>query len=359
MTVKKTTCFAIAAAAFFCAAFFIYGRTQAAAQQSCAASENYRMGTYVRVTLYGADKEKLDSALKETDGLLVELEELFSANIASSDVGRINTARGEWTSVDEKTYSLISRAGDTAKATGGAFNPAIGDVVKLWKIGTPQARIPEAYEIARALRNTDYGKITLKNDNGKFFVKAPEGMALDLGAIAKGRAADLLKARLLELNVQSAIIDIGGNIDLIGKAPKRGLWKIGLQHPDHPRGEYFGVIMTPAASVVTSGPYERYFEKDGKRYHHIFDPATGHPAISDFSSVTIIDADSTKADALCTALFVMGRKKADAFLKKNPEIAAVFLLSGKNEALVTPHAETLFQLTDKNYKKSIIGGAKQ
>ena len=154
----------------------------------------------------------------------------------------------------------------------------------------------------------------------------------------------------------AAIIDLGGNLALIGSSPDGRPWRLGLQHPHKQRGEYFGVVNVSDGSVVTSGPYERFFERDGVRYHHIFDPATGYPAKSDLDSVSIIDADSTRADALCTALFVMGRARAEKFLEKNTDLAAVLVLASGDKVLVTPAAREIFELTDKKFTVEVIGG---
>ena len=349
---------AAAAVVLVCAAAFFYMRTRELYE---AQSEHYRLGTYVRFSLYGHDRAKLDAAIVSADSAVAAFEALMSVNIPSSDIGRINTARGAWTEVSAETFALLQYSVKIADETGGAFNPAIGDVVKLWKIGTPQARVPADAEISTALSNIDFHKITFKEENGRHYIKAPSGMALDLGAIAKGCAADLLRRELTDTaGVTGAIIDLGGNIDLTGMPPKNERWRIGLQQPDKPRGEYFAVAEIPAVSVVTSGPYERYFEKNGVRYHHIFDPKTGRPANSDFYSVTVIDSSSAKADALCTALFVMGSARADAFLKtKEPKLKAVFMMKDGKSVLMTPDAGPLITLGQGIRNAGTIGGARK
>ena len=320
-----------------------------------AVLESFRLGTYVRLTLYNT--KDADAKLKRADDLIKSLENLFSMNISSSDVARLNDAGGKWTEISAATADLLSKAIAIAWLTDGAFSPALGGLTSLWKIGTPEARVPSDEEIAAALQHIDYTKIELKSENGKHFARLPLGMALDLGAIAKGRVADILKSSLAAEGVKSAIIDLGGNLDFIGEPARGGPWRAGLQHPAGRRGEYFGVVEVTGLSVVTSGPYERFFEKDGVRYHHILDPATGRPARSGLASVTIIDADSTRADALCTALFVMGEARAREFLQKHDDIISV-LVTEDNRVLVTPSARNIFSLTDGEFSLAVIGDEK-
>ncbi len=339
-----------AAAALLCVAALFAQRSDGGAEP--AVSENFRLGTYVRISLY--DFRRADEELERADELIKSLESVFSVNIPSSDTARLNAAGGGWTRISAETASLIERSLEMAEFTGGAFSPALGSLSSLWRIGTPEARVPSDEEIGEALKYTDYSKIELRHEGGAWYARIPRGMALDFGAIAKGRVADILKARLASDGVKNAIIDLGGNLDFMGRPRRGGPWRAGLQHPDRPRGEYFAIIEVEDASVVTSGPYERYFEKEGVRYHHILDPATGRPARSGLSSVTVADADSARADALCTALFVMGAEGAPEFLKKHSDIKAV-LVTEEKRVIVTPAAEGIFRLTDGSFALSVLG----
>ncbi|MDO4562147.1 MAG: FAD:protein FMN transferase [bacterium] len=346
----------IIAAALLLAAGVIYfaagGKTAAPAE---VAGENFRLGTYVRLRLVGSDKKFLERELAAADAEMVRLEGLFSANIASSDISRVNGAGGEWVKVAPETAALIKRSLQLAAETGGAFDPTLGRLVRLWGIGTDAARVPSAAEIKGALRG-GYKNVKVKETGGASYVKVQPGQWLDLGAIAKGRIADMLRDKLTAAGVERAIIDLGGNLAVLGVSPAGRPWLLGLQHPYRPRGEYFGVVEASDRSVVTSGPYERFFEREGVRYHHIFDPATGYPARSGFDSVSVIDRDSARADALCTALFVMGRAKAEKFLENNRDIAAVVVLDSEKRVLVTPAARRVFKLTDKDFHVESIGG---
>ena len=347
---KRAVCILAAAAALVCIAALFVLRSGAGAEP--AVSENFRLGTYVRLSLYdfrGADEE-----LKKSDELIKSLENLFSVNIPTSDVARLNAAGGEWRRIDARTADLLEVSLALAELTEGAFSPALGGVTSLWKIGTPEARVPSDEELDEALKYTGWTEIELREEGGAHYAKIPRGMALDLGALAKGYVADVLKARLAADGVRRALIDLGGNLDFIGESPRGGPWRAGLQKPERPRGEYFGIIEAEDTSVVTSGPYERYFEKDGVRYHHIIDPATGRPARSGLASVTVVDADSARADALCTALFVMGTRRAPEFLKKHGYIKAV-LVTDDEKVIITPSVEKIFRLTDGSLSLSVIG----
>lgn len=347
---KRALCLLAAAAALVCAAALFAARSGVGAKP--AVLEKFRLGTYVRISLYGF--RVADEELEKCDEIIKSLENLFSVNIPASDIARLNGAGGGWRRIDARTARLLERSLSIAALTGGAFSPALGGVTALWKIGTADARVPSDEEIAEALKSTDWTKIELRSENGAHSARLPRGMRLDLGAIAKGYIADVLKERLAADGVRRAIIDLGGNLDFVGEPPRGGPWRAGLQQPERPRGEYFGIIEAADLSVVTSGPYERYFEKDGVRYHHIIDPATGRPARSGLVSVTVVGADSARADALCTALFVMGARRAREFLERHGDVMAVLVTDGK-KVMITPSVEKIFRLTDASLALSVIG----
>lgn len=290
--------------------------------------QSYRLGTIVRIAVYGNAREKekltktLDDAMKEIE----RLENLLSVNIPSSDVYNLNKASGVYpVKVSEETGFLLEKALEWSERTEGSFDPTVGKTVKLWGIGTDGAAVPGSDQIKQAVALTDFRKVSVAHQENGIFVQTAKGQRIDLGGIAKGYVTDKVRDLLIREGTSSALIDLGGNIAVFGSPPKPGKWKLGLQHPFKPRGEYFGVAEVLDASVVTSGPYERYFESDGVRYHHIFDPATGYPAQSDLASVTIISPDSTDADALSTALFVMGFERSISFLKELKNIEAVLV----------------------------------
>lgn len=311
-------------------------------------SEIFHLGTLISIKLCGSDEKFLNDELKKTEDEIGRLENLFSANIASSDISRVNAANGAWTQISEETASLVDYALRLSQVTHGAFDPSVGRIVKLWGIGTEKARVPAQSEIDNALASCGVKSLKLKRENGKYWLAAQNGVWIDLGAIAKGRVADILKDMLRRDGVTSALINLGGNLYMKGTNGGRP-WRVGIQSPGKERGEYFGVVEASDMSVVTSGNYERFFEYNGVRYHHIFNSETGRPAEEDFLSVSVIDKDSAKADALCTALFVMGERAAERFLKENKDTAAVIVYAKNRQVLVTDKAKKYFTLTDSDY----------
>lgn len=331
----------LAAVIFWAAKAYISGLEPISAER-----ESYRLGTVVRLTVWGEDKTALDHALDDSMAEITRLESLFSVNIADSDISKINANSGQFVEVSPETKEVLALAVKNAAMTHGAFDPTIGPVVKLWGIGTKNARVPSDSEINAARALVDYRKVSIHDKGGRTYVAVGKGQSLDLGGIAKGWIADRIAALLKERGVKSAIVDLGGNIYALGESPRGREWKLGLRHPQKPRGEYFAAVDVADTSVVTSGAYERYFEKDGVRYHHILDPSTGRPAQSDLISVSVISKKSADADALCTALFVMGLDRSAAFLKRHLDIQAALVKGGNNAVFITPDLKGCFKLTD-------------
>ena len=326
-----------------------------AGREKSAEKDAFRLGTFVRIRLYGDDEDFLSAALVSGDAEIVRLEGLLSANLPGSDISRINNAGGKFVKVERETAEVVSRAVDICKKSGGAFDPTLGALSSLWRIGTESARVPSRSEAEAAAATHDIDKVSVEKRTDGWYVKCGEGQRLDLGAIAKGYIGGMLHDYFKKIGVKRGIIDLGGNITAIGGGISGEPWHFGIQHPKKKRGEYFGVVSAPEDySVVTSGPYERFFESGGRRYHHIFDPKTGFPAESDLASVSIAERDPALADALCTALFVMGSEKALCFLSENNNIAAV-LVTNDNNVIVTPAASALFRLTDNDFRLSDSG----
>ena len=318
-----------------------------------AERESYKLGTVVRLTVYGSDEKKLDSALTDAMNEIDRLEGLFSVNIPSSEISKVNSSKSGRVKVGRECADITSFSLRQAKMTNGAFDPTIEPIVKLWGIGTDSPRVPSSDEIKNALKYVDYKKISVKDG---FIIKG-EGQKLDMGAAAKGWIADRLAEMLKKRGIKSAIIDLGGNLSVIGESPKKRPWKLGLQHPAKPRGEYFAIVEASDTSVVTSGPYERNFTKDGHLYHHIFDTKTGYPAESDLASVTVISQNSALADTLCTGLFAMGLEKASE-LVLSEGVSAVFVSKDYKNIYVTKDISSALSLKDDTMKLHIIGESK-
>ncbi len=278
-----------------------------------------------------------------------EIENRMSVTIDSSDIGRINAAAGrEAVRAAEDTYSVISAGLEFSRLSGGAFNAAIGPLVSLWGIGTDRARLPEKGEIAAAAARVDHRKVRLDPAAGTVFLEEP-GMALDLGAIAKGYAADEAARIVREAGVRSAIIDFGGNVLAVGSHPEGRAWRIGVQNPDLSRGTYLGVLDVRDMAVVSSGVYERFFTgPDGERYHHILDSKTGYPVRNGLSGVTVIAKDSIVADALSTTLFSLGLPAGLEFAERIEDVEALFITEDKN-LYATGGLREFFSLSDRSF----------
>jgi thiamine biosynthesis lipoprotein len=282
------------------------------------------LGTICTITLYDYGKNDI---YREIFDRIRQIENRMSVNIPSSDVSRINDSAGSNpVQVHEDVFKVIQKALYFAQASDGAFDPTVGPLVSLWGIGTEAERVPSQQEINSALALINRRDVELNEKERTVFLKRA-GMALDLGAIAKGYAADEAAAIIRKYGIPMAIVDLGGNIIVCGKKKDKNPWRVGIQHPGKERGAYIGVLRIEEAdkTIVTSAVNERYFEKDGKRYHHIFSPVTGYPAATGLLSVTIITSCSMDADALSTAAFVLGYEKGRALIESLPGTEAVFI----------------------------------
>ncbi|MCB2321346.1 FAD:protein FMN transferase [Clostridium tagluense] len=307
--------------------------------------ETYMMGTIVQLKVYGENSEKAtELALKR----ISDIESKMSVNIKSSEITKLNAkagVSGEKLSVD--TYSVIEKAVKYSKLTDGSLDATIEPIVKLWGIGTDKARIPSKSEIEEKLKLVDYKDIILDSKNSTVQLRRT-GQAIDLGAIAKGYTADEIKKVLIDNKVNSALINLGGNVFAVGSKPDGTSWNIGIQNPLDTRGQYLGTISVTDKSMVTSGNYERYFIVDGKRYHHIFDPKTGYPSEAGLISTTIVSDNSIDGDALSTSTYILGLSKGIKLIESIKGVEAIFVTSDK-KVYVTAGLKDSFNLTNKEF----------
>lgn len=309
---------------------------------SCApaAAENtatfLAMDTVMSVTVYGPDG---DAALEAVEEEIKALEGLLSVTDKGSEIYAANHSGGKPVTLSPETAELLSTALGLCAETVGALDVTIYPVVRAWGFTTGEYRVPEEAELARLLERVDYTRVALEGNS----LTVPEGMELDLGAVGKGYAADRVEALLRELGVDCAKLELGGNIHLIGAKPDGSPWRVAVRDPS---GEgYMGVLETDGGAVVTSGGYERYFVQDDITYWHIIDPKTGHPAESGLVSVTVAARSGVLADALSTALFVMGREKAEDFWRARRDFE--FILIGEDGSVtVTPGLADRFTLSE-------------
>src|SRR6056297_1988832 len=281
----------------------------------------FLMDTLVRLRIHDEQPQQI---LDETFNKLRYLENIFSKTITESDVSKINSNAGQKAvEVSDDTYKLLEEFYQFAEKTNGVFDPTIGPLVSLWGIGTEDQQVPTEEEIQNTLKKVDYRKLELRDDN-KVFLKE-EGMSIDLGAIAKGFAADYVLNYFNEKDVDSAFINMGGNVSVHRDKTDDTLWSIGIQDPDQTRGSIIAAVEGEDMSVVTSGNYERYFTKDGIRYHHILNPETGYPAREGIISSTVISNNSSYADALSTSFYILGIEKSFEIAKSMEDINIVLV----------------------------------
>ena len=311
---------------------------------------DFVIGTVCSIRILDGGSE---AALDESFARLREIEERMSANAEGTAVDTINRgAGGPPVAVPSDVLDVVARALRFAGLSGGAFDPTIGPIVKLWSIGMEGERIPSDAEIAAALGLVGYRDVLVDREAGTVRL-ARAGMRIDLGAIAKGYAADEV-ARILEARgVKAAVVDLGGNVKVVGRKPDGSPWRIGIQDPFGDRGSYIGIAELDAGStVVTSGVYERYFTgSDGTRYHHILDTATGRPVSNGLVSVTIITGASIDADGLSTTLFALGLDRGLALAASLPGVEAVFVDEGRR-VYGTPGSKTVFKLLDDSFTEA-------
>lgn len=270
------------------------------------------LGTVCFINLYDDGKKSVYDEIFER---ISEIDREFNVNNDDSEISKVNTeAKISPVKVSDDFAFVLKTALEAAEISDGDFNPALGNLIKLWGINTEDAHVPQPAEIDEAKSHCDWRKIVFDGESKTVFL-GDEKMLLDFGAIAKGFAADEIAKICKKRNVRRAVIDLGGNVLAFGKKSGGEKWSIGIKNPDAPESEVSKVLSIDEGSVVTSGNYERYFIQDGKRYHHILDGKTGYPAESGLKSVTVVCGKSVVADALSTAFFVAGKEKSLALKK--------------------------------------------
>ncbi len=288
--------------------------------------QSFLMGTVVSEKVYGQNARK---ASAEAMARIGEIENTMTVNAQGSQAEALNEASGkESVKLDSDIMEVLETAKKYSAISGGAFDVTVGPLVKAWGISTEHFRIPEKKEIDKLLSLVNYNDIYIDSNNGTVRL-AREGQAVDLGAIAKGYAADQAIKIYKRWGIKSAYINLGGNVAVLGKKPDGTLWRIGIQNPRAVNGEIIGMVKVYDKSVVTSGDYERFSEKDNVRYHHILNPRTGYPSSSGLIGATILADSSMAADALSTAVFVLGLEKGTELVESMEGVEAVFITEDK------------------------------
>lgn len=283
----------------------------------------FYLDTVITITIYDISPSEGEKLLDQCMTLVENYENILSKTIEGSDVWNINHSAGVPVTVHEDTASLLSTSWDYAAQYGGVIDPAIGTLTDLWDFSEASNHlVPSPDEITEALSHVSYTNIIL---SGNQVTLADPECRIDLGFIAKGYIADRLREYLLSQHVDSAIINLGGNVLTIGTKPDGTPFQVGIQNPFDDRGTTALVLSVTNCSVVSSGNYERYFEVDHILYHHILSTKNGYPADSGLSQVTILSANSVDGDALSTLCFILGYEKSRVLIDSLPDVEAVFI----------------------------------
>ena len=314
-------------------------------REAIRSEKNFQLGTLVELSVYEGGSRNI---LSEAFALISELEDKLSRNKELSEISAININAGiAPVRVSNDTFFLFEKSIYYSEFSKGFFDITVGPVVSLWGIGTEKPRVPSNKEIDNILGLIDYRKIKLTPSDNLVFLEE-KGMEIDLGAIAKGFVADKVYELFLNNGVKSAIINLGGDIRLLGKKPNGKLFRIGIQAPFDSRGVPVGIYEGEEISIITSGIYERYFEEDGIKYHHIFNPKTGYPADNDIMGISVIVKNSTEGDALSTSLFMLGSERALALVEKLKD-TEVIIITKEKKIILSSGIGNSFSLTNNDF----------
>jgi FAD:protein FMN transferase len=281
----------------------------------------FLLGTICTIHIYGGSESDLDMAFAR----IRQIESKMSRHRSDSEVSRIGRSGGEGIQLSSETCRVVKKAIEFGHLSGGLFDITIAPVAELWGFETEKAGVPTTEDLNAALAKVDYSQIRLD----KCWLTTSAEQHIDLGAIAKGYASDEVARVLKEAGVKRALINLGGNVLVMGKKKDGTPWKIGIQDPLAQTGTPMGTLEVDGGAVVTSGIYERFVEQDGITYHHLLDPRTGYPIANNLAGVSITTPSGQDADALSTSLFLLGPDKGCELLDRFPGSGAVFITNNR------------------------------
>ncbi len=290
--------------------------------------EIYAMDTTMTITAYGDNAQKgVTDAVAEIE----RLDNLLSIGKEDSEISKLNKSGSA--ALSDDTAVMVTKALDLYKSTGGAFDITVLPLMELWGFTTQDYYVPTEDEIQSTLQRVGADKLTW--DEKTKTLTLGDNQEIDLGGIAKGFTSSRIMEIFKKDGVTCGMVSLGGNVHLLGTKQDGSEWRVGIQDPDSERNIMLGVLEADDCAVITSGAYERNFEKDGVTYHHIIDPATGKPSNSGLISVTIVSKDGTLADGLSTSLFVMGKDKAIAYWKQHADEFDTILVDKDRNVYIT------------------------
>lgn len=303
------------------------------------------MGSPILLTLFTPDATLPAQVFR----LIRQQENLFTVNRPHSEVMAVNQAAGQRAvQVSQPVFDLIQCAHQVSIQPGSLFNFTIGPLVKCWKIGFQGHSVPPEETLAALKALTDPQQVELDAAQRSVFLRQPD-MEIDLGAIAKGYIADLVRTFLRQQGVSRALINLGGNVQTLGAPPHASGWSIGLKKPFSEADELTGLLTVNGKSVVTSGIYERYFQLDGRCYHHILDARSGYPLDNELLSVTVITDRSIDGDIYTTLLYGLGVSQSMQLLRETPHVEAIFVTRDR-EVICSSQRQFSFALLDADYR---------
>ena len=279
------------------------------------------LNTSISISLYDSKDE---SVLNGCFELINKYEKMFSRTDPDSEIYALNE-KGQ-ADLSPETYELLMLGLKYSDQTKGRFNIVIEPLTSLWNFSSDNPKVPSETDIKEAIKHLDYTNIAMNEEGQKTRVAlGDKESGIDLGAIAKGYIADKVKEYLLGKGVKSALINLGGNVLLVGGKPDGSDFTVGLQNPFGDRNDYKEIVKAKDVSIVTSGTYERNFTENGKTYHHILNPSTGYPYDNGLVAVSIISPTSVEGDALSTSCFVLGLEEGMKLIDSLPNVHAVFV----------------------------------
>lgn len=300
--------------------------------------EAFALDTVIGIKIWDDDKSILDGAVE----IVKNYDKMFSKSVEQSDVYKMNHSNGQAVQVTDDTIFLLEKGIEYGNMSNGYFDITILGLKDLWDFKSDSPKVPSSEDINEKLKSVDYKNIVINGNE----VKLLNGAQVDFGSIAKGYIADKVSYYLVENGVKKAIINLGGNILTVGEKELGLPWTIGIQHPDLNRNETLATVKVKDKSVVTSGVYERFFNENGKLYHHLLDPYTGYPANNGIMSVTIISDKSVDGDSLSTTCFVLGLEKGMELVESLDGIEVVYVMDGMEIVKSSGVDDMGFQLTN-------------
>lgn len=306
----------------------------------------FLLDTFINIKIYDYKDE---AVLEECFQLIRELENILSVHIKGSDLWNLKENSGKkWVEVSEHTINVLEKSIQVSQKTNGLFDITSGPLINLWNIHPPEGYYPTDQERLAAINLVNYKYVSIDKKNAKVYLEK-DNMEVNLGAVAKGYIADQVKLFLQSKGIHKAIINLGGNVLTLGKHSEKRPFKVGIQDPNSVRGEYIGMVNISDQSVVSSGIYERFFEYNNKKYHHILNPFTGFPEENNLIQVTIVSKDSIDGDIFSTAAYLLGLDKGMTMIEKTNGLEAIFITKNKEIYLSSGIEEEFSSKENTNY----------